>query len=142
MQTSAHGKVLIDLWQLVFAVSLWDDAEKLNVVQNMIVEGEVVARDDVDAGFLLNVPVRCSQSLALLEEFFLRELVAPVGLGGFLEITEDALTRKTEDGAWALRQSKPLALKDSDLRLNHVRVCLVGCAEGMKVSVGNTDEGN
>jgi hypothetical protein len=123
LQTSAHGEVLIDLWQLVLAVSLWDDTEELNMIQDMIVEGKVIARDDVDAGLLLDVPVRCSQSLALLKEFFLREFVSPVCFGRFLEITEDALAWKTEDGAGARRQFKLQALRESDLRLNHVCVC-------------------
>jgi hypothetical protein len=48
------------------------------VIQDLVVEGEVVTGDDIDASIFLDLPVLESQSLALLQEFFLRELVSPV----------------------------------------------------------------
>jgi len=44
----------------------------------MVVQCEVVARDDVDTGVLLDLPVCESQPLGLGEEVGLRELAAPV----------------------------------------------------------------
>lgn len=45
--------------------------EKLNVVEKVVVEGEVVAGNDLDAGIFLDLPVLKSQALAFLEEFLL-----------------------------------------------------------------------
>jgi hypothetical protein len=56
----------------------------------MVVESKVVGGDDVDTGILLDLPVGETESLALGEELLLRELAAPVGLVGLLEVTKDA----------------------------------------------------
>ena len=67
------------------------------MIEDLIVESKVVAGDDIDAGIFLDLPMLKSQSLAFLEEFFLRELVAPVGFGGFLELSVCSHARETED---------------------------------------------
>lgn len=53
-------------------------AEVLNVGEDLVVQGKVVAGDDVDAGILLDLPVSEPQSLGLGEEVILRDLSAPV----------------------------------------------------------------
>ena len=63
----------------------------------MVVEGEIVAWDDVDACIFLDLPVCQSKPLALFKEFFLGELATPVGFGGFFEISVDSHTRETEN---------------------------------------------
>lgn len=63
----------------------------------MIVESEVIARDDIDAGLLLDVPVLETESLGLREELGLGELSTPVSFGGLLQITVDSHTGETED---------------------------------------------
>lgn len=45
--------------------------EQLNVIKNMVVVREVVARDNVDAGTFLYPPVGVSKSLPLIEKLFL-----------------------------------------------------------------------
>lgn len=63
--------------------------EELDVVQDVVVVGEVIGRNDVDASVLLDLPVCESQPLTLSEEVGLGELVAPVGLVGLFEVPED-----------------------------------------------------
>lgn len=58
----------------------------------MVVVSEVVGGDDVDTGILLDLPVGETESLALLEESLLGDLVGPVSLVGLLEVTKDAHT--------------------------------------------------
>jgi len=48
------------------------------VREHLVVQGEVVAGDDVHAGVLLDLPVREPETLGLGEEVRLRELAAPV----------------------------------------------------------------
>lgn len=54
----------------------------------MVVEGEVVGRDDVDTGVLLDLPVGETEPLALGEQVVLRDLLGPVRLIGLLEVPE------------------------------------------------------
>ena len=63
----------------------------------MVVESEVVARDDVDAGLLLDIPVLKTESLGLAEQISLGELSAPVCLGRLLQVTVGSHTRETEN---------------------------------------------
>ena len=46
--------------------------------EDLVVEGEVVAGDDVDTGILLDLPVSKTKSLGLGEEVRLRDLATPV----------------------------------------------------------------
>ena len=75
------------------------DPEHLNVVENLIVEGEVIAWDDINASFALNLPVIQTKSLALAEQLVTRDLSGPVRFGGFLEVTVDSHPRETENGS-------------------------------------------
>jgi hypothetical protein len=52
----------------------------LDVCEDLIVESEVIAGNDVDTGLLLDVPVLETKSLCLSKEIILRELTAPVRL--------------------------------------------------------------
>ena len=79
--------------------------EVLDVGEDLVVEGEVIAGDDVDTGLLLDVPVLKTESLGLGEEVGLRELAAPVSFGGLLQVTVDAHAGETEDGSVEVRIS-------------------------------------
>jgi hypothetical protein len=68
------------------------------VIEEVVVEGEVVAGDDIDTGILLDLPVLQSQALALLQQLVPRELVRPVGLVGLLELTIRAHAGEPENG--------------------------------------------
>ena len=94
---TAHGEVLVNGLEVVLGVTLGDSVEHLDVVEDVVVEGEVVAGDDIDAGILLNLPVLESQSLALGEEVLARQLAAPVGLVGLLEVTQATHAREAEN---------------------------------------------
>jgi len=61
--------------------------EELDVVEEVVVKGKVVAGDDLDASVLLNLPVLETQALALLEQIVARELLAPVSLIGLLQLS-------------------------------------------------------
>jgi hypothetical protein len=50
----------------------------LDVVQDLIVQGKVVAGDNVNTSVLLDLPVRETQSLGLGEKVSLRDLAAPI----------------------------------------------------------------
>jgi len=40
----------------------------LNLMKNLVIQGKVVARNDVDAGIFLDLPVSKTQTLGLSEE--------------------------------------------------------------------------
>jgi hypothetical protein len=63
----------------------------------LVIEREVIARNDVDTSLLLNLPMIETESFALTEQFVAGELASPVGLGGFLEITVHSHAREAED---------------------------------------------
>lgn len=73
--------------------------EILDVGENLIVESEVVAWDNIDTGLLLDVPVFQTESLTLSEELSLGELACPVTFSGLLQLTEGTHARETEDGS-------------------------------------------
>ena len=98
LTSTTHGEVLVNGSEVVLGVSLGSGGEHLDMVEDMVVEGEVVAGDDVNAGVLLDLPVLESESLSLSEEFVTRELLAPVGLVGLLEVTEASHAGETQDG--------------------------------------------
>ena len=50
----------------------------LDLSQNVVVEGEVVAGDDIDTSVLLDLPVGETKSLGLGEESILSESTLPV----------------------------------------------------------------
>ena len=69
----------------------------LDVGENLIVESEVIAGNDIDTGLLLDVPVLETESLCLAEELSLGELAAPVSFGGLLQVTVYSHAGETED---------------------------------------------
>lgn len=114
---TAHGEVLIDGLKTVLGVALggslhgdmsarisqWDAGrsayvEQLDVVEDVVVVGEVVAGDDVDASILLDLPVGETQPLALSKDVVARDLAGPVGLVGLLEVTVHTHAGETKDG--------------------------------------------
>ncbi len=50
----------------------------LDVAQHLVVQGKVIARDDIDASVLLDLPVGKPEPLGLGEELGLREFASPV----------------------------------------------------------------
>lgn len=97
LKTTAHSKVFINGSKTILGVSLRDDAEELDVVQDLVVEGKVIAWNDVDASIFLDLPVFQSQSLSFRKQFFLGDLASPICFGSFLEVTIDPHTREPED---------------------------------------------
>lgn len=72
--------------------------EHLDVVENVVVEGEVVAGDNIDTGVLLDLPVLETESLTLSEEIISGELTAPVCLVGLLQVSETSHAGETQNG--------------------------------------------
>jgi hypothetical protein len=71
--------------------------EHLNVVEDVVVEGKVVAGDDIDTGVLLDLPVLATESLALSEQVISRQLAGPVCLVGLLQVSETSHAGETQD---------------------------------------------
>jgi hypothetical protein len=95
--TTAHGEVLVNGVKAILGVSLGNglmnmsqqmlrvDREEeetytkvLDLVKDLVVEGEVVAGDDIDTGILLDLPVSKTETLGLIKEVGLRNLSTPV----------------------------------------------------------------
>ena len=74
-------------------------SEILNVGEDLVVEREVIAGDNINASLLLDVPVLETKSFCLGEEVSLGELSAPVCFSSLLQVAVDAHAGKTEDGA-------------------------------------------
>jgi hypothetical protein len=72
-------------------------AEILDVSKNLIVEGKVIARNDIDTSLLLDIPVLKTESLGLSKKVRLRDLASPVSFRGLLQVTVDSHARETED---------------------------------------------
>jgi len=97
LETTAHGEVLIERVEVVLGVTLGDGSEELVVVEDLIVEGEVVAGNNIDTGILLDLPVLETKTLALSEELIAGDLVRPVSLGSLLEVTESSHAGETQN---------------------------------------------
>lgn len=69
----------------------------LDVAQDLIIEGKVVAGDDIDAGVLLDLPVSETETLSLGQKLSLGGLAGPVGFGGLLQVTVHTHAGETED---------------------------------------------
>lgn len=82
----------------------------LDLVENLIVESEVIAGNDIDAGILLDGPVCKTKSLGLSEEISLGELATPVCLSCLLQVTENTHARETENRSMADRKVSMLAM--------------------------------
>jgi hypothetical protein len=97
LETTTHSEVLIERVEVVLGVTFGDGSEELVVVENLIVEGEVVAGDDIDTGILLDLPVSKTKTLALSEQVITGDLVSPVSLSSLLEVTELSHTGETQN---------------------------------------------
>ena len=53
------------------AFGIFTYSEELYMVKDLIIEGEIIARDDVDAGLLLYLPMLLSETLSLSKKVFL-----------------------------------------------------------------------
>ena len=53
------------------AYGIFTYSEKLYVVKDLVIEREVIARDDVDAGLFLYLPVLLSETLSFGKKVFL-----------------------------------------------------------------------
>jgi hypothetical protein len=82
---------------LIFGFRTKTYTKVLDVGEDLIIESKVIAGDNVDAGFLLDVPVLKTESLGLTEELGLGELASPVCFGCLLQVTVDSHARETED---------------------------------------------
>jgi hypothetical protein len=95
--TTAHGEVLVNGVKAILGVPLGNglmnvsqqmlcvDREEeetytkvLDLVKNLVVEGKVVAGDDIDTGILLDLPVGKTETLGFIKEVRLRNLSTPV----------------------------------------------------------------
>lgn len=98
------------------------------MVQDLVVEGKVVAGDEVDASLLLDIPVLETEPLTLAEKLIARDLAAPVRLSGLLELSEATHTREAENGAESTRSANMFTTErrrgagQNNLRLNHFQV--------------------
>ena len=93
MQDQSQQSAQVDsslLWRKTYT-------KVLDLVENLIVESEVIAGNDIDASILLDVPVGKTKSFGLSEEISLRELATPVCLSCLLQVTENAHAGETED---------------------------------------------
>jgi hypothetical protein len=72
-------------------------SKEVNVVQDLIVKGEVIARNNIDTRFLLKLPMFKAQSLSLAEELALGDLACPKRFGRFLQVTVHTHTGETEN---------------------------------------------
>lgn len=97
LETTTHSEVLVNGVELVLAVSLGDSTKELDVVEDLVVESEVIAGNDLDTSILLDLPVLLTESLSLSQQLIPRDLVTPVSLGGLLEVTESSHTGETQN---------------------------------------------
>lgn len=104
LETTTHGEVLIERVEVVLGVTLGDGSEELVVVEDLIVEGEVVAGNNIDTGILLDLPVLETKTLSLSEELIAGDLVRPVSLGSLLEVTESSHAGETQNRSIQINQ--------------------------------------
>ena len=67
------------------------------MIQDLVVQGEITARNDINTSILLDLPVLKTQSLRLLQKVITRDLLPPVSLRGLFEVTKSSYTRETEN---------------------------------------------
>jgi hypothetical protein len=97
LETTTHGEVLVNGVEVVLAVSLGNNTEKLDVVEDLVVESEIIAGDHIDTSVLLDLPVLLTESLSFSQKLIAGDLVTPVSLGGLLEVTESSHTGETQN---------------------------------------------
>lgn len=67
------------------------------MIEDLIIESEIIARDEINAGVFLDLPMLQTKTLSLREQVLLRELTTPISLGSFLEVAKTPDTRETEN---------------------------------------------
>jgi len=72
--------------------------EELNMVEDVVIVGEVIAGNNIDTRLFLDLPMRKTKTLALSEKVTLGQLSGPVGFCCFLEVSVHSHARKTENG--------------------------------------------
>ena len=102
------------------AFGIFTYPEKLYVVKDLVIEREIIAWDDIDAGLFLYLPVLLSETLAFCKKVFLREFPAPVGFCSFLEVSVDSHAREAKHGAGFEVSMVRWRGKNPCLRLNHL----------------------
>ncbi|KAH3665337.1 hypothetical protein OGATHE_004153 [Ogataea polymorpha] len=90
LQTSTHGEQDVQLRKIELGVSFWDHIKQNGQIQNLVVEREVVGRNDVDTSFLLQLPVLFSDLLTNSKKLISTDLACPVGLSVLLELSESS----------------------------------------------------
>lgn len=71
--------------------------KKLDVIQDLIIESEVITRNEINSSALLDLPVLQTESLALLQELVARELASPVSLSRLLQFSKPSHSWETEN---------------------------------------------
>jgi hypothetical protein len=104
LQTTSHSKELIQSREVVLSVPFGDrllhtlktapvdvekgtNIEQLDMIQDLVIEGKVIAGDDSSTSLLLEFPVSGTKVLAGFNQLIGRNLASPVGLCGLLELT-------------------------------------------------------
>jgi hypothetical protein len=72
-------------------------SKQMDVVQDLVVEGEIIAGNDVDTSLFLKLPMVETQSFTLTQQFILLDLACPKRFGSFLQITVYTHAREAED---------------------------------------------
>jgi hypothetical protein len=60
------------------------------VVQDLVIEGKVIAGNDVDASIFLDLPMLETKAFAFCQQAIARQLAAPVGLGRLFQVPKDS----------------------------------------------------
>jgi len=76
--------------------------------KDLIIEGEIIARNDVNPRLLLDAPMLQTQSLRLTQQLRLRDLPGPICLRSLLQVAVDSHAGKTEDRTVDLNQHRAL----------------------------------
>jgi hypothetical protein len=65
-------------------------AKELNVVQDLVIEGKVIAGNYVDASIFLDLPMLETKAFAFRQQAIARQLAGPVGFGGLFQVPKDS----------------------------------------------------
>jgi hypothetical protein len=72
-------------------------SKELDMVQDLVIEGEVIAGNNIDTSLFLDLPMFQTESLALAQQLLFGNLSCPERFGCFLEITVHTHARETEN---------------------------------------------
>src|SRR5881296_666083 len=97
LDAARHREVRVDVHRTARpAVALRHGAHQRARIEHPVVIREVVRRDEIDAGVLLQPPVAGAQLGTGLEEVRQGDLAAPVAFGGALQLTRSPEVREAE----------------------------------------------